>query len=151
MRHRQIGQWLVAADVKRPYNQAPIPAQRFGNACINGRLLILAWRFRPLQEEKFRPQESDAVAAEFDNLFRIGRAANVAGNLDSVVIGRHGRLFCRGQLFLPGFLFLFLLLPDRASFRLIRVQTQDAFCPVKHDRRAVREIQSPHFNARNGR
>ena len=69
-RNRQIGQRLVTAHVKGPYNQRMILTDCKGDGFILGELLFFAGSRRALHEQELRAEQTNPVASQFPDLRR---------------------------------------------------------------------------------
>ena len=91
-RQRQVRQRLVAADVERPDDQPPPAPERARHVAVDGQLLLLGRRGRPLQEQKLRSQQADRLRTERDALLGVGQPADVRRHLHAVAVERRRRL-----------------------------------------------------------
>ena len=90
-RKRQVRQRLVAADVERADDQRPPAPERARDVAVDGQLLLLGRRRRPLKEQELRSQQADGLRTERDALLGVGQPADVRGHLDAVAVERRRR------------------------------------------------------------
>ncbi|MNY09706.1 hypothetical protein D3C86_1426400 [compost metagenome] len=82
MRHRQIGQGLVAARIQGADDQGP-SVQGVGDGLILGQLLVLGRGALTLQEEEFGAQQTAALGAPGHGGRGLGHVAQIGEDLDA--------------------------------------------------------------------
>ncbi len=99
-------------------------------------MLVLRGRRIPVEEEKLRSHQSDALSAGLDRSRGFGCFADVANDFDPMPIGEDGRLVARGIFFISAIREIHLEALCRFDVRWTRLDVeltggtiQDA-CPV---------------------
>src|SRR5690242_20739710 len=90
---------LVAAQIERP-NDHRVWLKRRRHLLVSLVLLLLLWKHFTVDEQIFRPEQTDSLRSAGNDRLRIGGLFDVGRKRDAKSVQRHGRLVLHfAQLF----------------------------------------------------